>query len=123
MDRGNDYDGKRLAELLGSYIRLRRKVKSLSTENLRYSKDYQQLLQIEHNLRGLILAGETLMEMGEFTHLILSDDDVRGSLAYQKLQKEFKTFYRDLSDMSPLIKDRLEDILKTSPTLLEIIRG
>lgn len=111
--KDNEYGAERIAELFGNYIRLRKKVKDLSVDELKRSQDYRQLLRIEHNLRSLILTGETLVEMGDFAHLILGVD-------YQRLKEEYQAFYKVLNDRYPQIRSRLEEALKPFPALLKL---
>ena len=129
QDRDNEYSTERVAELFGSYIRLKRKVKDLSVDELGKSKDYRLLLQIEHNLRSLTLTGEELMEMGDFTDLIVSNDDIRISSVYQEMLKEQQEAYSQLVNHFTYLKERnsklksgLEEALKPFSSLLELLK-
>lgn len=127
--KDNEYGTKRVAELFGNYIRLKKSVRTLSLNELKESETYRTLLQIEYRLRSFTFTGEELLEMANFIDVIVNADDIRASSVYKEMLKEQQEEHSQLvNDFTALnerhskLKSKLEEALRPFSSLLELIK-
>jgi len=108
------YKEKTLTEKIYQFTELTKKVKGLDIEELKTSKDYENLLNLESDLKNIVLTGDELLEG---LHKLADDYlDIMNQLDNLKENaKEIKTLrenYEELKELMFEYEEREKEIIK-----------